>query len=398
MNRIMSSTFLEPGYLPDRPLDVALPHDRPAARLLPEEVRGSSPCSLSAADAVAGALPVARGAARERITWIDNAKTLGIFLVVWGHTSGIGDFALRFVYVFHVPLFFFLAGVVAKEQHLALSWAAYVRRTARVLLIPYVFFWAVSYAYWLAASPLRGDAASWTEPLWGLVYGTGDRLLHNVVLWFFPCLFLTTMLFWGLYRLRPRWVAVLLTAGLGTLGAVLPTWWGFRIPWSLEAALVAVGFYGLGFASRERLTRLLARGPESLPWLSRLVVLALLTTIVVVAAAVNGLADMNAMHLGYVPLFYVGAVAGIGAAVLVSSLLPGRRLARVIAENTIVIFPTHLVAFGLLTGVAMFVFHAERTFKDGRLGSLAYSVYALTVGVLAAKFLRRVAPWTVGYR
>jgi fucose 4-O-acetylase-like acetyltransferase len=56
---------------------------------------------------------------KERNRLIDAAKGLGILLVVFGHSIqfNIGDFnhiAFRFIYSFHMPLFMFLSGCVAK--------------------------------------------------------------------------------------------------------------------------------------------------------------------------------------------------------------------------------------------------------------------------------------------
>ena len=46
---------------------------------------------------------------RKRENYIDIAKTIGIILVVLGHTEFVGK---NFIYQFHLPLFFFLSGVV----------------------------------------------------------------------------------------------------------------------------------------------------------------------------------------------------------------------------------------------------------------------------------------------
>ena len=74
----------------------------------------------------APASPAAPG--RERITWLDVAKGVGILLVVMGHCLGglrnaglvpdasAGWFCFYLIYSFHMPLFFFLAGCLVEGR------------------------------------------------------------------------------------------------------------------------------------------------------------------------------------------------------------------------------------------------------------------------------------------
>lgn len=48
-----------------------------------------------------------------RLEWIDWMKALGIYLVVLGHFYFVGD---KFIYVFHVPLFFLISGFLCKKE------------------------------------------------------------------------------------------------------------------------------------------------------------------------------------------------------------------------------------------------------------------------------------------
>ena len=50
---------------------------------------------------------------QQRKDYIDYAKAIGIFLVVLAHTP-LKNEVSDWIYVFHMPLFFFLSGVFAK--------------------------------------------------------------------------------------------------------------------------------------------------------------------------------------------------------------------------------------------------------------------------------------------
>ena len=81
---------------------------------------------------------------KQRIAWIDNIKAFLILLVVLGHCiqdSGLDDDSLlyRFIYSFHIPLFFAVSGYVSQRDFT--PWNAVGRRVVQ-LLVPFAA-WAV---------------------------------------------------------------------------------------------------------------------------------------------------------------------------------------------------------------------------------------------------------------
>lgn len=49
-----------------------------------------------------------------RITFVDIAKGFGIFLIILGHLITYGHPIFKWIFSFHIPLFFFLSGYVFK--------------------------------------------------------------------------------------------------------------------------------------------------------------------------------------------------------------------------------------------------------------------------------------------
>ena len=68
---------------------------------------------------------------------IDISKCLGIFLVVLGHCLHNDSAAHDVIYLFHMPLFFFLSGFFFREQDLLL----FFRNKTKRLLYPFVFYY-----------------------------------------------------------------------------------------------------------------------------------------------------------------------------------------------------------------------------------------------------------------
>jgi len=77
----------------------------------------------------------------KRIGWVDIARALGIFAIVLGHTVEDGA-TMRYLYSFHIPLFFFLSGAAFRVRDA--SFGAFVKKRAFSLLLPYGIFALVS--------------------------------------------------------------------------------------------------------------------------------------------------------------------------------------------------------------------------------------------------------------
>lgn len=77
----------------------------------------------------------------KRIEYIDILKGIGIILVVLGHVTQNKPL-FQFIYAFHMPLFFFVAGLFLRNKF------GFIKSHARSLMIPYFSFGFISYAYW----------------------------------------------------------------------------------------------------------------------------------------------------------------------------------------------------------------------------------------------------------
>ncbi|MET0519909.1 MAG: acyltransferase family protein [Burkholderiaceae bacterium] len=194
-----------------------------------------------------------------RSSSVDVAKGLGIALVVFGHNRIVlrgGDDGLLFglIFAFHVPLFFFLAGLFVRPAD---ALPGFVRAKADSLLKPY-FVVLVGLGIVLAAGQWRqgGLSAAW---LLGYVAGVlhgGGGSIEWTPLWFLPCLFLVSVLGLLLLKLARSPLAIGLVAlaslglGLALLGQVPPQ------PWSADLAPICLAFFLLGHGGRERVVNM----------------------------------------------------------------------------------------------------------------------------------------------
>lgn len=112
-----------------------------------------------------------------RDAWIDQARGLGIALVVWGHAwRGVHEAGLlpsetlfavvdRLVYAVHMPLFFLLSGLLLERALLGASMGAFTWSRVVRLLYPLVLWTYLFAAFKAAAGSLANDPVGWSELL-----------------------------------------------------------------------------------------------------------------------------------------------------------------------------------------------------------------------------------------
>jgi len=184
---------------------------------------------------MAGALTAsAKPAARDLRA--DVARGIAITLVVLGHNSALASTVPGFVdalFLFHVPLFFLLSGLVQPSRPVNVAFTTLARR----LLLPFLI--AALAVGGLKLMTRGGSVEHW---LAGIAWGTGQTLPWSH-LWFLPALFL----------------AQLTTQALRTLP-------GGAARWALAAAAALLAVLSVPMARGPDLSALGFAAPVGLPW------------------------------------------------------------------------------------------------------------------------------------
>lgn len=248
-----------------------------------------------------------------RIPWPDYAKGIGILLVVVGHVlrglvnssilsgSGFEGFLDRWIYSFHMPLFFFISGMFA--DHSARRTAGvYVLDKMKVVLYPYLV-WSLLQGLVQWKLSAHTNANTTLSDLITILYRPPAQFWFLYILFFVMLIFL----FFKKVKVSPLGFFLFSVAGYLALGGL------YLGPWNVVYMVCQYMIYfGLGVFLSTHVQKLYAVSGEGILWGMGLAALGVLTLCVL---------------LGVEGLFLAAPlVAGLGVfSVTVLAMAMGRR-------------------------------------------------------------------------
>lgn len=183
---------------------------------------------------------------------IDIVKGVGILLIVLGHNYMADHNAelKEVLFSFHVPLFFYCAGLFFKTER---SFSSTALSKFQSLLKPYFITGVI-----LAAGFVVLKNEPFVNSVAGLLYGTGDTL-HWTPMWFLPHLFALTLVMWGLIRMSerlPDYPAMRMAPFVVLFGlyifALKGTFPAEGLPFSLDLVFVSGLFFAAGYYTKHK--------------------------------------------------------------------------------------------------------------------------------------------------
>ena len=168
-----------------------------------------------------------------RVDFIDLAKGVGISLMIVCH-AGLHNAVTQWIYAFHMPLFFFVSGLLVKD--VKGSFFDYSIKKMRQLIVPYILF-----------STILCFGTNHYKDWFYLIYAsrTSLSLAHSFTpLWFLPCFFLSTIIYALLKRQFHDFAHTVVVLVVGVSGFFLSRICKPEIglPWNFDMALVALLF------------------------------------------------------------------------------------------------------------------------------------------------------------
>lgn len=319
-----------------------------------------------------------------RVNWVDAAKSIGLFLVFWGHIlyegSDLAATLNKAIYSFHMPMYFLLSGYVLKSD--TKTFLQFVKDKVFRILIPALVLYILTlplYFYFLdtPASPM--------SVIRTICYFDG-QCAYNSPIWFFFSLFVILIVA-KLLKLAQsgiaKLVAVIATTLLLSYMCYASQWQVFNT-FGFNKALLGLFFVSCGALLKH------------IPYSGRVgtVGLVALPLWVVSGLLLNTKVSIYGMELGNFWLFVISSLSGSLCFFALCKLFDGSRFVREYARWTIFIVSSHMVlvtAFGFISQTLSF----NGTILFDVL-SAAFVLVSLVVYRYLCKYLERRFPFILG--
>lgn len=250
-----------------------------------------------------------------RIEWIDIAKGIGIILVIAGHCFYLGySYPL---YAFHMPLFFFLSGLLFKDKNE--GFVVFLKSKTNTLMRPWLIILFFSFLVCLAIPQWRNEIT--LKAVLSDIYTANTNVFQNSSLWYLVCFYFMLLIFFFVNKLKRTAVTaivfIIIAIGLLWIKVLLDrTNLPFnRLPFKIDSALIALVFFYVAYFYKDKI----------LPFMkgkANLLLVALIVVVSVVLCVYNGWSNINSLDFGRIRLlYYPVAFMGIVSVCLVSQVI-----------------------------------------------------------------------------
>ena len=318
-------------------------------------------------------------------------KAFSILAVVLFHTQLMPEIKTA-AYMVCLPAFFFVAGLFTNTS---LSPRDFFKKKTLRLMIPYVLWGVLTWAFWFFVSSRYGsttdDNIAWWRPLVGMLYGRADKLSHNGPLWFLCCMMSLEWIYYGISRISRqwvRWIVILAVGGVGCVLAYLEQNW----IWGISAACIILPLYALGAEYKV----FFKEKTGDLSMLKLCLVLAGSLAGLWVGYTYNGDIKLCDSIIGNPCLYYVTALSAVGLWLSISLVLEKTggwlvRLFQHIGQNTLLILCLHIPAFSVIKGIAV-LFRIPLSFFETTTGCLVLCISTFAILLPLAYVFNRYMP------
>ena len=319
---------------------------------------------------------------KDRLDHIDKARGVAILFVVLGHSFLSVQHPINmFILSFHMPLFFFLSGIFAKDYTWSTALNGIKSKVIR-LLVPQLVLAATVVVMKAVPLILKG------EPLSRIAWWSG------LGYWFLPTLFCCAVLFIVLSCLLDmnKW-KIRIGVLIFTLVTIVVVLYVFHIPnvcfkKYLKIVPVAFLFYQAGSYSKNFA---LSSGTERNPIIDIAIIFGF--PLLYVLSQLNEPVKMYMNDYGKFPLFLVTSYLGTFLIIEVAKRIKDMQIFAKLGRMSIAIYVWNFLLVGLTRGVLIRVLKKVALDSDGLLVALTFTVSLTLLYVISKITMTHCPSW-----
>ncbi len=295
-----------------------------------------------------------------RIEYLDIAKALGIIFVVIGHSGMVIG---KFIYLFHMPLFFLISGYFYKDKY-SYSFLDFLIKRIKSLYIPFlqfelvflllhnIFFSLNIYSGNPNTNAIQGlySANDYLKNAFSILFFNGTELLL-APLWFLTVLFIVNIMFWLISKIALTYgegcklILTLLCFCFGNFFTKIK--FGIInsivfVPEAINVSMVAVFIFYLGYLYRQYEHKVDFNSKQLL----------LISVLILLLLREYGEMDMRRNFYPDPAFMLTGTILGTYLTFYISKHISNRRIIYILSyvgKNTIPIMALHILSFKLVT-------------------------------------------------
>ena len=257
----------------------------------------------------------------ERSAWIDNAKIIGLYLMIVGHLSLLPPTPTQIIYSFHMPLFFFLSGILYKRTT---CFKEQVIKSFHRLIIPYIFINGILLMMDFILNSLIFSNQWVIIPrikaiILGMGYGLDGLKPVCAPSWFLVSLFIIQLITYWLDNKKIAFLACVFVIAVNIL--IQQSDLHVISPVSI---VMGLPFFCIGFFVKDKIVenKFQPNFLSELKYVGFIALLSVLIACTVILSMINGRVECSKVYYGSnIMLFYVNALLGISCVVLFSKII-----------------------------------------------------------------------------
>jgi len=174
---------------------------------------------------------------KKRLTYLDVAKFIGIFLVAYCHIKEVGE-DIPFIYSFHLALFFIISGMTLRIDENE-NYGSFLTRKLKSYIIPLICmdFLIILIFICFAFKEGYGNTITWKWFMDQFVLGINQKRYFS--LWFVPALFISVNLCYFFFKASKGkiWIACILASIQLTFAIVFNFYTPQWLIWNIDVAM-----------------------------------------------------------------------------------------------------------------------------------------------------------------